>query len=150
MSSTLTNLLQNPISNRPSAPTTTTLPCTKPSSVHITTPNRRQLLFLMTTGTALTAMQGPSYAADIGLFGLRKKIEKVEEEAVEIVKEGFESAEKGVEAIERGEKEIESEVSFELGSGGGLVQAGVVAGAELVAVLVATSVVNGILGPEST
>ncbi|GKB35560.1 hypothetical protein Tco_0880502 [Tanacetum coccineum] len=61
-------------------------------------------------------------AADIELFGLRKKIEKVEEEAVEIVKEGLESSEKGVEAIERGEKEIQSEVSFELGSGRWLMQ----------------------------
>ncbi|GKF81867.1 hypothetical protein Tco_0240469, partial [Tanacetum coccineum] len=33
---------------------------------------------------------------------LRKKIEKVEEEAVKIVKEGLELSEKGVEAIERG------------------------------------------------
>nr|GEW10764.1 homolog of Synechocystis YCF37 [Tanacetum cinerariifolium] len=89
-------------------------------------------------------------AADIGLFGLRKKIEKVEEEAVEVVKKGLESSENGVEAIERGEKEIQSEVSFELGSGGGLMQAGVVAGAEVVGGLIATSVVNGILGPGST
>ncbi|GKB04165.1 hypothetical protein Tco_0832308 [Tanacetum coccineum] len=49
-----------------------------------------------------------------------------------------------------GEKEIQSEVSFELGSGGGLMQAGVVAGAEVVGGLVATFVVNGILGPGST
>nr|GFB20755.1 hypothetical protein [Tanacetum cinerariifolium] len=43
----------------------------------------------------------------------------------------------------RGEKEIQSEVSFELGSGGGLMQAGVVACAEVVGGLVATCVVNG-------
>nr|GFA24316.1 homolog of Synechocystis YCF37 [Tanacetum cinerariifolium] len=90
-----------------------------------------------------------SYATNIGLVGLRKKIEKVEEEAVEVVKKGLESSEKGVEAIERGEKEIQSEVSFELGSGGGLMQAGVVAGAKVVGGLIATSVVNGILGPRS-
>ncbi|GKF71470.1 hypothetical protein Tco_0207584, partial [Tanacetum coccineum] len=83
---------------------------------------------------------------DIGLFGLKKKIEKLEEEAVEIVKKGLESSEKGVEAIERGEKEIQSEVSFELGSGGGLMQAGVVVGVVVVGGLVATFVVNGILG----
>ncbi|GJX40150.1 hypothetical protein Tco_0255140 [Tanacetum coccineum] len=91
-----------------------------------------------------------SYAANIGLFGLKKKIEKLEEEAVEIMKEGLESSEKGVEAIERGEKEIQSEVSFELGSGGGLMQAGVVAGVVVVGGLVATSVVNRILGPGKT
>nr|GEW63959.1 asparaginyl endopeptidase 1 [Tanacetum cinerariifolium] len=72
--------------------------------------------------------------AKIRLFRLRKKIEKVEEKAVEIVKEALESSEKGVEAIERGKKEIQSEVSYELGSGGGLMQAGMVAGAEVVVV----------------
>ena len=79
-----------------------------------------------------------------------------------IVKEGFEAAEKGIEAAEKGivsvekgivtaekgiqtaEREIESEVSF-----GGLAQAGAVAAAEVVAILVATSIVNGILGPEA-
>nr|GFB79881.1 hypothetical protein [Tanacetum cinerariifolium] len=37
-----------------------------------------------------------------------KKIKKVEEEAVEILKEWLKSSEKGIEAIERGEKEIQS------------------------------------------
>ena len=71
-----------------------------------------------------------------------------------IVKEGFEAADKGLETAERGieaaeqgivtaEKEIESAVSF-----GGLAQAGAVAGAEVLGVLVATSIVNAILGPE--
>lgn len=70
------------------------------------------------------------------------------------MKEGFEVAEKGIEAAERGieeaergietaEREIEAAVRF-----GGLAQAGAVAAAEVVGVLVATSVVNGILGPE--
>lgn len=40
-------------------------------------------------------------AENIGLFGLRKKLKKAEEEALEIVKEVTESAEKGVEAEER-------------------------------------------------
>ncbi|XP_076922280.1 uncharacterized protein LOC143584008 [Bidens hawaiensis] len=111
-------------------------------------------------------MDTPSMAADIGLFGLRKKLKKAEEEAELIVKEGFESAEKGIEAAERGieaaekgieaaekgietaEKEITTEVEF--GFGGGLAQAGVVVGAEAVGVLIATSIVNGILGPESS
>ena len=79
-----------------------------------------------------------------------------------IVKEGFEAAEKGIDAAEKGivsvekgiqtaekgiqtaESEIEREVSF-----GGLAQAGAVAGVEFVAILVATSIVNGILGPEA-
>ncbi|XP_048134583.1 uncharacterized protein LOC115740174 [Rhodamnia argentea] len=118
-------------------------------------PGRRQMAFLLTASTALTAARPrPSAAQDIPLFGLRKKLRKAEEEAEEIVREGFKAAEKGIETAEKGivaaekgvetaEREIESAVSF-----GGLAQAGVVAAAEVVGVLVATSVVNGILGPE--
>ncbi|KAK7858719.1 uncharacterized protein LOC112038057 [Quercus suber] len=116
---------------------------------------RRQLLFLLTASPALTARGPPSLAEDIPLFGLRKKLKKAEEEAEEIVKEGFEAAEKGIVSVEKGivtaekgiqtaEREIEAEVSF-----GGLAQAGAVAGVEVVAILVATSIVNGILGPEA-
>ncbi|KAF2569807.1 hypothetical protein F2Q68_00027303 [Brassica cretica] len=94
-------------------------------------------------------------AETIPLFGIRKKLKKAEEEAVEIVKEGFETAEKGLETAEKGieaaekgvetaEKEIETAVSYN-----GLTQAGAVVAAEFVGVLVATSVVNGILGPEA-
>ncbi|XP_027078249.1 uncharacterized protein LOC113753540 [Coffea eugenioides] len=125
-------------------------------------PGRRELLLLMTATTALKAGEMPSRAQDIGLFGLRKKLKKAEEAAEEIVREGFEAADKGIEvagkgieAAEKGlktaekdivsaEKQIEGAVSF-----GGFAQAGVVAGAEFVGVLVATSVVDGILGPEA-
>ncbi|XP_010526735.1 PREDICTED: uncharacterized protein LOC104804219 [Tarenaya hassleriana] len=123
---------------------------------------RRELLFSLTAATVVTARQSESMAGDIPLFGIRKQIRKAEEEAVEIVKEGFETAEKGIEAAEKGieaaergiqtaergiqtaEREIETAVSF-----GGLAQAGAVAAAEFVGVVVATSVVNGILGPEA-
>ena len=126
----------------------------KPAPV-VSLPNRRQLLFFLTTTTALTVRESVSNAEDIPLFGLRKKLKSVEEEAVEIVKEGFETAEKGLETAERGivtvekgietaEKEIESAVSF-----GALAQAGAVAGAEFLGVVVATTIVNGILGPEA-
>nr|XP_043607133.1 uncharacterized protein LOC122579098 [Erigeron canadensis] len=159
MSCTSSNLLLSPISNR------TTRHVTAVSSYNPQSPKpaqnvsvqcndqktRRQLLFLMTAMTSVTTMERVSLAEDIGLFGLRKKIKKVEEEAEEIVKEGIETAEKGIEAAERGiegaEKEIESDI--DTGFGGGLGQAGVVLGAEAVAVFVASSVVNGILGPES-
>ncbi|KAL0535928.1 hypothetical protein IC582_024858 [Cucumis melo] len=123
---------------------------------------RQTLLFLTATATAaVVGRENPSMAEDIPLFGLRKKLKKVEEEAEEIVREGFEAAEKGLETAERGivtaekgiiaaereietaEKEIETAVSF-----GALSQAGAVAGAEVVGVLIATSIVNGILGPE--
>uniref|UniRef100_A0A0V0GZU0 Putative synechocystis YCF37-like n=1 Tax=Solanum chacoense TaxID=4108 RepID=A0A0V0GZU0_SOLCH len=124
-------------------------------------PGRRQLISLVTATTVLKVLDMPSKAADIGLFGLRKKLKKVEEEAEELVKEGFEAADKGIAAAEKGieaaekglvtaekgieaaEEKIESTVSF-----GGLAQAGAVAGAEFVGVLVAGAVVNGILGPE--
>ncbi|XP_028760431.1 uncharacterized protein LOC114725961 [Neltuma alba] len=116
---------------------------------------RRQLLFFLTASTALTARERTSKAQDIPLFGIRKNIRKAEEAAEEIVREGFEAADKGLETAERGieaaekgieaaESEISDSVSF-----GGLAQAGVVAGAEVFGVLVATAVVNGILGPEA-
>ncbi|KAI3412325.1 Thioredoxin domain-containing protein [Psidium guajava] len=140
-----------------SCPLPTPLRATRPVGL----PGRRQLAFLLTASTTLTVAPRPSAAQDIPLFGLRKKLRKVEEEAEEIVREGFEAAEKGIEAAEKGivaaekgvvaaekgvetaEREIEAAVSF-----GGLAQAGAVAAAEVVGVLVATSVVNGILGPE--
>lgn len=125
-------------------------------------PGRRQLLLLFTATTALKAAELPSRAQDIGLFGLRKKLKKAEEEAEELVKEGFEAADKGIQAAEKGieaagkglvaaekgveavEKGIEGAVGF-----GALTQAVVVAGAEFVGILVGTSIVNGILGPEA-
>ncbi|PPD88810.1 hypothetical protein GOBAR_DD14216 [Gossypium barbadense] len=119
------------------------------------------------TSTPWTICQGAfrereSNAEDIPLFGFRKKLKSAEEEAVEIVKEGLETAEKGLETAERGiftvekglktaekkietaEKEIESAVGF-----GALAQAGAVAGAEFLGVVVATSIVNGVLAAEA-
>ncbi|KAL8471985.1 hypothetical protein ACS0TY_029282 [Phlomoides rotata] len=118
-------------------------------------PTRRQCLLLLTATTALKASEMPSRAQDIPLFGLRRSLRKAEKEAEEIVKEGFEAAEKGIEAAEKGidvaekgveaaEKEVETVLSF-----GGVAQAGVVAGAEAVGILIGTAIVNGILGPEA-
>lgn len=87
-------------------------------------------------------------AQDIPLFGLRKKLENVEKEAEEILTEGIETAEKGIESAETEIATAGTEIETVLGLGG-LAQAGVVAGAEAVGVLVATSIVNGILGPEA-
>ncbi|CAH1413263.1 unnamed protein product [Lactuca virosa] len=149
------NLLLNPFSSRSSRTITLVssykaqCPKVAPPSIRSDGQSRRHLLFLMTATTAITAMEMPSMAEDIGLFGLRKKLKKAEEEAVEIVKEGIESAEKGVEAAERQIEAAEMEIETEVRFGGGLTQAGVVAGAEVVGILIATSVVNGILGPES-
>ncbi|KAJ8764448.1 hypothetical protein K2173_006188 [Erythroxylum novogranatense] len=130
----------------------------KPAMAPLAT--RRHLLFCLTAAPMFFA--GTALAEDIPLFGLRKKLRKVEEEAEKLVKEGFETAEKGLETaeigiekvgrgieaaeegIEAAEEKIEETVSF-----GGLAQAGAVAGAEVVGVVVATSIVNGILGPEA-
>ncbi|KAH7856580.1 hypothetical protein Vadar_003093 [Vaccinium darrowii] len=76
-------------------------------------PGRRQWFLLLTAATTtLKAGDFPSMAQDIPLFGLRKKLEKVEEEAEVVIKEGIESAEKGIEKVERGletaEKGIET------------------------------------------
>ncbi|XP_010472362.1 PREDICTED: uncharacterized protein LOC104752001 [Camelina sativa] len=125
-----------------------------PPTFSLSGASRRNILFSLTAATVVTGLQPASMAEDIPFFGIRKKLKKAEEEAVEIVKEGFETAEKGVDAAEKGlaaaergvetaEKEIVTAVSFN-----GLTQAGAVVAAELVGVLVATSVVNGILGPE--
>ncbi|EPS65857.1 hypothetical protein M569_08921 [Genlisea aurea] len=111
---------------------------------------RRQcLLVLAATATALKAAEMPvARAKDIPLFGLKPGLQAAEKEAELLVKEGFEAAEKGVEAAEKGvefaEKEIESAASF-----GNLNQAGAVAAAELAGILIATSVVKGILGTEA-
>ncbi|KFK32721.1 hypothetical protein AALP_AA6G280100 [Arabis alpina] len=133
-----------------------------PPSFSLSSASRRNLLFSLTAATVVTGLQPASMAENIPLFGIRKKLRKAEEEAVEIVKEGFETAEKGVVAAEKGleaaergvenaekgleeaEREVVTAVSYN-----GLTQAGAVVAAEFVGVLVGTSVVNGILGPEA-
>uniref|UniRef100_A0A2N9IEZ3 Synechocystis YCF37 n=1 Tax=Fagus sylvatica TaxID=28930 RepID=A0A2N9IEZ3_FAGSY len=158
MASTIISPLFQTLSLRRAPPTSCKAHASKPALAPRTATvisNRRQLLFLLTASTALTSRELPSVAEDIPLFGFRKKLKKAEEEAEEIVKEGFEAAErglvtaeKGIVTAERGIETVESEIETAL-SFGGLAQAGVVAGAEFVGVLVATSIVNGILGPEA-
>ncbi|KAE8727144.1 hypothetical protein F3Y22_tig00005929pilonHSYRG00266 [Hibiscus syriacus] len=126
----------------------------KPAPV-VSLSNRRQLLFFLATTMTLTVTEKKSNAEDVPLFGFRKKLKKAEEEAVEIVKEGLETAEKGMvtagkeiftveEELKTAEKKIESAVSF-----GALAQAGTVAGAEFLGVVLATSIVNGILAADA-
>lgn len=73
------------------------------------------------------------------------------------MEEGEKAVEKGIAAAEKGivaaEKEIQAAeegivASADVGVAGDLLQAGAVAGAEAVGVLVGVSVVNGILAPE--
>ncbi|KAJ4714999.1 Synechocystis YCF37 [Melia azedarach] len=115
------------------------------------TSRRNLLLFSLTAMPVLTVRESASLAEDIPLFGLRKNLKQAEKEAVEIVKEAEKKIERAEKEIETAEKEIETaEKEIETsGSFGGLAQAGAVAGAEVVGVLVATSVVSGILGPDT-
>ncbi|XP_074580858.1 uncharacterized protein LOC141837336 [Curcuma longa] len=87
---------------------------------------------------------------DIPLFGIRKRIKKIEEEAEEIVQEGEKAVQKGIVAAEKEIQAAEEGIvaSASLGLAGDLLQAGAVAGAEAVGVLVSVSIVNGILAPE--
>ncbi|KAK9108751.1 hypothetical protein Sjap_016811 [Stephania japonica] len=110
-------------------------------------PSRRAAVLLTASTFLTTATQPKAKAQDIPLFGLRKKLKKVEEEAELVVREGIEAAEEGIVAAERGVEAAEGEIETVL-SYGGLAQAGVVAGAEFVSVVVASSVVNAILGSE--
>ncbi|XP_068650900.1 uncharacterized protein [Aristolochia californica] len=131
----------------------------QPGDLH----GRRQCLLLLTGWTAVSvATKTPALAEDIPLFGIRKKLRKAEKETEEILREGEMAVEEGLVAAEKGiqtakkeiesaekeieaaEKEIETSVSF-----GGVAQAVAVAGTEILGVLVASSVVNQILGPEA-
>ncbi|XP_072995938.1 uncharacterized protein [Typha latifolia] len=105
---------------------------------------RQSLLLLLSLPAPLLAGGAPASAADIPLFGIRKKLAKIEEAAEEAVKEGEKAVEEGIAVAE---KEIAAG-GVEFAVAGDLVQAGAVAGAEAVGVLVGLSVVNGILGPE--
>ena len=96
-------------------------------------------------------------AGSIGFFGVRKKLERAEEAAVEAAREvgeaAMEAAEAGGEAVAEAGKEVAGEgmqLVAEAGlAGNALVQAGAVAGAEALGVFVGLSVVNGILSPEA-
>ncbi|KAG6480742.1 uncharacterized protein LOC122015655 [Zingiber officinale] len=118
--------------------------------------SRRQCLLFLALSSA--ALPFPARSADIPLFGIRNRIKKIEEEAEQIVEKGEKALQKGIESAEKGivaaEKEIQAAeegivASSSLGVADNLLQAGAVAGAEALGVLVAVSVVNGILAAES-
>ncbi|KAK3223477.1 hypothetical protein Dsin_010502 [Dipteronia sinensis] len=111
--------------------------------------NRRKLLFVsMTAMPVLTAMESACFAADIGLFGLRKKVRQAEKLAVKEAAKLVKEAEREIKTAEKKIETAEIEIETGVVGFGGLAQAGVVAGAEVVGLLVATSVVNGILAPQ--
>lgn len=159
-SKTMASTTSSPLLRLPRAHLTPRSTCAAhaPKRTQHLLPGRRQCLLLLTASTAAaTTRDLAAMAEDIPLFGLRKKLRKAEEEAEVILREGEKALEKGIETaevgIEKAEKEIETaEREIETVAGfavaGDLAQAGVVTGAEVVGVLVASSVVSGILGPE--
>ncbi|KAF7081320.1 hypothetical protein CFC21_085274 [Triticum aestivum] len=120
--------------------------------------DRRSAVLLLLSaagaGSSLAAVAPSANAAgSIGLFGIRKKLERAEEAAREVGEAAVEAVEAGGEAVAEAGKEVAGEgmqLAAEAGlAGDALVQAGVVAGAEALGVLVGLSVVNGILKPEA-
>ncbi|RWW12290.1 hypothetical protein GW17_00024058 [Ensete ventricosum] len=112
---------------------------------------RNCLLFLvLSTAAPLAVLPPQARSEEIPLFGLRKRIKKIEEEAEVIVEEGEKAVEQGIAAAEKEIQAAEEGIVASAGVGvaGDLLQAGAVAGAEAVGVLVGVSVVNGILAPE--
>ncbi|KMZ62717.1 hypothetical protein ZOSMA_44G01170 [Zostera marina] len=114
--------------------------------------SRRESLSLLLLSSAAVSL--PARAENIPLFGFRKKLKNIEKEAEEIVKEGEQAVEKGivkaektvVEGIMTTEEEI---IAAEAKVQSGLIQAGAVAAAEALSVIVGVSVVNGILRTDS-
>ncbi|RLN09649.1 uncharacterized protein C2845_PM11G22070 [Panicum miliaceum] len=126
--------------------------------------DRRSGVLLLLSAAVPAGTARPANAAGIGLFGIRKKLERAEEAAAEAVREveeaAVEAAAIGGEAVKDAVVEAEKEASEVAGeglqlvvgaelAGDGLVQAAVVAGAEALGVVVGLSVVNGILKPEA-
>nr|AVX27674.1 hypothetical protein [Hymenophyllum caudiculatum] len=126
----------------------------KSSSSHAPPPqlglSRRLALPLL--GLSLFLSSSPALAIDVPLFGIRKRVEQAEKAVVEEVKE---LVKEGGQLVKGGEKEVGAVAgavtafaTSPVEPGGSLppaYQAGAVAAAELVAVLVASSVVNGVV-----
>eukprot|EP00250_Pteridium_aquilinum_P001171 c11381_g1_i1 orf=156-590(+) len=122
--------------------------CTLPaSSTPPSAPSKvaylRRLLLPALVGAPFLLRQQAATAKDIPLFGIRKRVDEAEKVVKELVKEGEQ-------LVKEGEKEIGSVVapvilSTPINSPPPTFQAAGVAGAELVAVLIASSVVNGLV-----
>lgn len=112
--------------------------------------SRRLALPLL--GLSLFLSSSPALAKDVPLFGFRKRVEQAEKAVVEEVKELVKGSEN---LVKGGEKEVSAVAgavsafaTSPVEPGESLppaYQAGAVAAAELVAVLVAASVVNGLV-----
>ncbi|KAG6549205.1 hypothetical protein Mapa_009191 [Marchantia paleacea] len=122
--------------------------------------SRREVFSFATLSLLLVASE-KAEAKDIPLFGIRKKLEQaekaVEGEVKELEKEGSALLKAGEKELSKDVKDVSKAVSsavseLEAGPSSGLsptLQAGGVVGAELVAVLVASSVVNGLISVPS-
>lgn len=122
----------------------------------------RRSAALLLLSTVAPATSAPAASAEsIGLFGIRKKLERAEEAVREVEEAAVEAAAIGGEAVKEAVVEAEKEAGDVAGeglqlvagaeaelAGDGLVQAAAVAGAEAVGVVVGLSVVNGILKPD--
>nr|ABR17221.1 unknown [Picea sitchensis] len=114
-----------------------------PPSPPIPSIPRRQVIPLMGLSLLLN-LSGPAQAKDIPIFGIKKmKVEEAVEKAKELVKEGEQEVEIVAETVKETAENLEKIAALE--GPGPVVQAGVVAGAEVIGVLVASSVVNGIV-----
>ncbi|KAH7316270.1 hypothetical protein KP509_21G086100 [Ceratopteris richardii] len=114
----------------------------------------RRLLLPSLVAAPLLLQQQSAFAKDIPLFGIRKRVEQaekaVEKEVKEIVKEGKELVKEGEDLVKEGEKELTAAAAAvvskpAIDSPPPAYQAAGVAGAELVAVLIASSIVNGLV-----
>ncbi|KAI5082062.1 hypothetical protein GOP47_0001805 [Adiantum capillus-veneris] len=141
----------------PSSTSAMAVKCASPSpaSTATTAPAKlgysRRLLLPGLVCAPLLLQQQAAMAKDIPLFGIRKRVEQAEKEVVKEVKE---LVKEGEQLVKEGEKEISSVVapaaaavaskpSFD--SPPPAYQAAGVVGAELVAVLIASSVVTGLV-----
>lgn len=113
--------------------------------------SRRLVLPLLSIPPFLSLAQ-PSLALDVPLFGIRKRLEQAQKEVVQEVKE---LVKEGQQLVKEGEKEVGgmagavSSFSTSPADAGKSIppafQAAAVAGVELVAVLIASAVVNSIV-----
>ncbi|KAL2630584.1 hypothetical protein R1flu_015270 [Riccia fluitans] len=120
--------------------------------------SRREVFSFAALSAALLMTSERAEAKDIPLFGIRKKVEQaekaVEKEVKELEKEGSALLKAGEKELAKDVEGVEKAVSGAIGEIESVspsaispaLQAGGVIGAELVAVAVASSVVNGLIG----
>eukprot|EP00249_Psilotum_nudum_P034580 c53804_g1_i1 orf=539-1012(-) len=129
--------------------------CSSPHHIPLSSPNAtlpRRFALGLALSLCLTR-SSPAIARDIPLFGIRKRVEKIEEAVVEEVQQLVMEGQEAAQLLQEGEKELSTVAAAAAASASASVkfngfsppiQAGAVVGAELLAVLIASSVVNGL------